>query len=80
MSRRKPVPSLLQCVPDIFDGILEDLDPLGRAGIYRFSFALFLFFDSRPVRMIGPVVERLGVRHEAKNPAGGVTDPGDVIE
>lgn len=66
-------------VANIFYGIFKQLNAGGGA---EFGFALpafVIFFDSRPVGMIGPVVEGFGMGHQTENPAAGITYPGDII-
>ena len=66
-------------VANIFYRIFKQLYADGGAG-FRFALPAFvIFLDSRPVGMIGPVVEGFGMGHQTENPAAGITYPGDII-
>ena len=60
-------------------GIFKYSDSGGNDGCGVVFFALFLFFDARPIRVVCPVVKGLGMGHKAENSAAGITDPGDVL-
>ena len=78
------VQNIPKCAPEnngalleIVHGVPEELDSVAfpRGGLVRAAQGVLA---GGPVGMVGPVVERLGVGHEAEHAARGIADAGDV--
>ena len=65
---------------DVVNRILKKLDAHGGFRLDRFALTLQARLRQSPIGMIGPVVEGLGVRHEAEDAASGITYAGDVMD
>ena len=59
----------------VINRILEDLDAERKFILDRLALALHQCLGACPIRVVGPVVEGLGVRHQTKDAAGGITYP-----
>jgi hypothetical protein len=59
--------------------VLKHVNADGGTGIGCTPPAFHPFPGPGPVRMVGPVVKGFRVGHQAKNPTGGITYPGNII-